>query len=157
MNEGLQLLAYLSVIGGVPLIILLTIVGIAKWRIKKERKETYHLFTPRTAFEILKPGKEATTLQMSKEPYLGMWLAVEGEVYDIHVSYSGKVALWSHAPVDSLLLYFEKDEWLRILENVNKGDKFTAVGEIELADKNYITMRFCELRSINGNPINGGE
>ena len=105
------------------------------------------VYVPLAPDELVAIGKGDTGLVADKlrEPYLGKWIKVEGQVRDINRYSSGGFYVSMDIDGDSMLLLRFDERWGKYLETMGRDSYIVAHGKIDEIESYALTIEECEL------------
>lgn len=101
----------------------------------------------------LSAGKTSLDAHNTVQRYIGKWMKVSGEVRNIYPPESyGQLVTFADGkksdPTSSMTLLFFDLKWKDHVSMLQKGQKITAVGQIEKIEPNELRLQSCELISV---------
>ena len=111
------------------------------------------VYSAKTPDEIFEAIRDMNSLQIDRfaSPFIGKWLQVQGfigDIYEIkrvnlvHVRLKLNRDRWD---VKSILLQFDKSEWLPVLETMDTGDPLKVEGTIKEIANYKLQIENCEI------------
>ena len=127
--------------------------------IPTNKSEDERIFVNTPPFDLQKKVRGMTGYQADKvkEPYLGKWLKILGQVSNVeNTAYAPSdnserdIVVWCDCPSGnandnvSIVMYFNADRWESHLSHIERGEQINVLGEIANISERLITLRNCE-------------
>ena len=127
--------------------------------ISTNKSEDGRIFVNTSPFDLQKKVRGMTSYQADKmkDPYLGKWLEILGEVSNVeNTTFATSdnsekdIVVWCDCPSGnandnvSIVMYFNADRWETHLSHLERGEQIRVLGEIRNISEGLISLRNCE-------------